>query len=87
MRIKFSDNLVTLPFPEWRQEEMERINAHLEGAERKAAMCMLFDQETDLLSAIERHKNDANIDNREKRIASFLEKVRYFLRFIVIFFK
>lgn len=58
----------------WRQEEMERINANLEGAERKAAMCMLFDQETDLLSAIERHKNDANIDNREKRIASFLEK-------------
>jgi len=58
----------------WRQEEMERINSTLEGAERKAAMCMLLDQETELLSAIERHKNEANIDNRGKRIASFLEK-------------
>ena len=54
---------------------MERINSDLEGAERKAAMCMLLDQETELLSAIERHKNEANIDNREKRIATFLEKV------------
>ena len=62
-------------FLEWRQEEMERINSDLEGAERKAAMCMLLDQETELLSAIERHKNEANIDNREKRIATFLEKV------------
>ena len=70
-------------FLEWRQEEMERINSTLEGAERKAAMCMLLDQETELLSAIERHKNEANIDNRGKRIASFLEKVNLFLVLIM----
>ncbi|RUS86012.1 hypothetical protein EGW08_006224 [Elysia chlorotica] len=58
----------------WRQEEMERINAMLDGAERKAAMCMLLEQETELLSAIERHKNEANLDNRDKRIMQFLEK-------------
>ncbi|KAK3734124.1 hypothetical protein RRG08_000036 [Elysia crispata] len=58
----------------WRQEEMERINTTLEGAERKAAMCMLLEQETELLSAIERHKNEANLDNRDKRIMQFLEK-------------
>jgi len=58
----------------WRVEEMERINTTLDGAERKAAMCMLLDQETELLSAVERHKNEANIDNREKKITGFLEK-------------
>ncbi|GFR93086.1 IQ and ubiquitin-like domain-containing protein [Elysia marginata] len=58
----------------WRQEEMERINTTLEGAERKAALCMLLEQETELLSAIERHKNEANLDNRDKRIMQFLEK-------------
>ncbi|GFO15604.1 Iq and ubiquitin-like domain-containing protein [Plakobranchus ocellatus] len=58
----------------WRQEEMERINSTLEGAERKAALCMLLEQETELLSAIERHKNEANLDNRDKRIMQFLEK-------------
>uniref|UniRef100_A0A0B6YSZ7 IQ motif and ubiquitin-like domain-containing protein n=1 Tax=Arion vulgaris TaxID=1028688 RepID=A0A0B6YSZ7_9EUPU len=58
----------------WRKEEMERIDSTLTGAERKAAMCMLLDQETELLSAIERHKNEANYDNRSTRIMSFLEK-------------
>ncbi|BFZ10923.1 hypothetical protein BsWGS_13962 [Bradybaena similaris] len=58
----------------WRMEEMERINSSLTGAERKAAMCMLLDQETELLSAIERHKNEANSDNQITRIMNFLEK-------------
>ncbi|CAL1532090.1 unnamed protein product [Lymnaea stagnalis] len=58
----------------WRVEEMERINSTLTGAERKAAICMLLDQETELLSAIERHKNEANLENRDKRIMAFLEK-------------
>ncbi|KAK0051920.1 IQ and ubiquitin-like domain-containing protein [Biomphalaria pfeifferi] len=58
----------------WRLEEIERINSDLTGAERKAALCMLLDQETELLSAIERHKNEANQENREKQIMAFLEK-------------
>lgn len=62
-------------FIEWRLEEIERINTTLTGAERKAALCMLLDQETELLSAIERHKNEASLENRDKRIMAFLEKV------------
>ncbi|XP_059171767.1 IQ and ubiquitin-like domain-containing protein [Physella acuta] len=58
----------------WRLEEIERINTTLTGAERKAALCMLLDQETELLSAIERHKNEASLENRDKRIMAFLEK-------------
>ncbi|CAG5126814.1 unnamed protein product, partial [Candidula unifasciata] len=58
----------------WRKEELERINSTLSGAERKAAMCMLLDQETELLSAIERHKNEASSDNHISRIMNFLEK-------------
>ncbi|XP_046580375.1 IQ and ubiquitin-like domain-containing protein [Haliotis rubra] len=58
----------------WRQEEIERINTTLEGAERKAALCMLLDQETQLLAAIDRHKLEAGTENKEMRIQSFLEK-------------
>ena len=60
---------------EWRQEELLRINETLAGAERKAALCMLLDQETQLLASIGRHKLEADADNREKFIQEFLEKV------------
>ena len=60
---------------EWRQEELERINSELTGAERKAALCMLLDQETQLISAIGRHKLEADTENGEKRIQGFLNKV------------
>ena len=66
---------------------MERINTTLEGAERKAALCMLLEQETELLSAIERHKNEANLDNRDKRIMQFLEKVTVFVLFWALLVK
>lgn len=58
----------------WRQEELERINNTLHGAERKAALCMLLDQETQLISAIGRHKLEADSENKDKRIQSFLDK-------------
>ncbi|KAL8612502.1 hypothetical protein ACOMHN_053756 [Nucella lapillus] len=58
----------------WRVEELERINNQLTGAERKAAMCMLLDQETQLLSAIDRHKLETGVDNKQQRIQDFLEK-------------
>ncbi|XP_061175886.1 IQ and ubiquitin-like domain-containing protein [Saccostrea echinata] len=58
----------------WRQEELERINGTSEGAERKAALCMLLDQETQLISAIGRHKLEADSENKEKRIQAFLSK-------------
>lgn len=56
-------------------EEIERINSTLTGAERKAALCMLLDQETQLLAAIDRHKIETNIDNKEQYIQDFLNKV------------
>ncbi|KAK7499622.1 hypothetical protein BaRGS_00009274, partial [Batillaria attramentaria] len=58
----------------WRLEELERINTTLTGAERKAALCMLLDQETQLLAAIDRHKLETGTDNRQQRIQDFLNK-------------
>jgi len=60
---------------EWRQEELQRIDETLSGAERKAALCLLLDQETQLLASIGRHKIEADAQNREKFIQEFLEKV------------
>lgn len=57
---------------------MERINGTSDGAERKAALCMLLDQETQLISAIGRHKLEADTENKDKRIQAFLNKVRFF---------
>lgn len=64
-------------FLEWRVEEMERINQTADGAERKAALCMLLDQETQLILAIGRHKIEADTENKDKRIQQFLSKVSY----------
>ncbi|XP_052778908.1 IQ and ubiquitin-like domain-containing protein [Mya arenaria] len=58
----------------WRQEELERINTTLTAAERKAALCMLLDQETQLIAAIGRHKIEADSENKDKRIQDFLDK-------------
>jgi len=60
---------------EWRKEELTRINETLSGAERKAALCMLLDQETQLLASIGKRKVEADAENREKFIQDFLEKV------------
>ncbi|KAI4873594.1 hypothetical protein NFI96_008799, partial [Prochilodus magdalenae] len=58
----------------WRQEEVERINASLSGAERKAALCALLEQETQLISSIGRHRIAAEERNREKAVQAFLNK-------------
>ncbi|XP_041350379.1 IQ and ubiquitin-like domain-containing protein isoform X2 [Gigantopelta aegis] len=58
----------------WRLEEIERINSTLTGAERKAALYMLLDQETQLLAAIDRHKLEADDTNKKLRILTFLDK-------------
>ena len=42
---------------------------------------MLLDQETQLISAIGRHKLEAGTENKDKRIQDFLDKVRGFLSF------
>ncbi|XP_062858578.1 IQ and ubiquitin-like domain-containing protein isoform X2 [Trichomycterus rosablanca] len=58
----------------WRQEELENINASLCGAERKAALCALLEQETQLIASIERHRIAAGERNQEKAVQAFLDK-------------
>ena len=60
---------------EWRQEELETINASLSGAKRKAALCHLLDQETQLIASIGRHKLEADTENKQRAIQKFLDKV------------
>ncbi|XP_063783249.1 IQ and ubiquitin-like domain-containing protein isoform X2 [Pseudophryne corroboree] len=58
----------------WRKEEVERINQTYTGAERKAALCGLLDQETQMISSIGRHKINAGEENHVKVIQSLLNK-------------
>ncbi|NXS59600.1 IQUB protein, partial [Brachypteracias leptosomus] len=59
----------------WRQEETERINRTLSGAERKAALCGLLEQEAQLIASIGRHKLNADEENQQKAMLHFLDKV------------
>ncbi|PAA68246.1 hypothetical protein BOX15_Mlig014514g1, partial [Macrostomum lignano] len=59
---------------QWRREELDRINATLTGAERKAALCQLLDQETELIAAVDRHQLDSSKENKEKAVQSLLKK-------------
>ncbi|XP_075713282.1 IQ motif and ubiquitin-like domain-containing protein [Rhinoderma darwinii] len=58
----------------WRKEEVEQINQIYTGAERKAALCALLEQETQLMSSIGRHKIDAGEENQQKAIQDLLKK-------------
>ncbi|KAM4039505.1 IQ motif and ubiquitin-like domain-containing protein isoform 3-T4 [Anomaloglossus baeobatrachus] len=58
----------------WRKEEVEKINQIYTGAERKAALCALLEQETQLISSIGRHKIDAGEENQQKAIQNLLNK-------------
>ncbi|XP_019364817.1 PREDICTED: IQ and ubiquitin-like domain-containing protein [Gavialis gangeticus] len=58
----------------WRQEEIAHINSTLGGAERKAALCSLLEQETQLIASIGRHKLNADEENQQKAILYFLDK-------------
>ncbi|XP_058622361.1 IQ and ubiquitin-like domain-containing protein isoform X2 [Onychostoma macrolepis] len=58
----------------WRIEEVEHINITLSGAERKAALCALLEQETQFISSIERHRMAAGTRNQDKAVQAFLNK-------------
>ncbi|XP_037244809.1 IQ and ubiquitin-like domain-containing protein [Falco rusticolus] len=58
----------------WRQEETERINRTLTGAERKAALCGLLEQEAQMIASVGRHKLNADKENQQKAILQFLDK-------------
>ena len=49
------------------------------GAQRKAALCHLLDQETQLIAAIGRHKLHADTENKQRAIQNFLEKVSVYM--------
>ena len=59
----------------WRQDELYRINQSTSGPERKAALCMLLEQEAHLIASIGRHKLVANDKGKEAQIRKFLEAV------------
>ncbi|XP_053107586.1 IQ and ubiquitin-like domain-containing protein [Hemicordylus capensis] len=58
----------------WRQEEIECIDNTYVGAERKAALCAVLEKEAHLIASIGRHKLNADEENQQKAILSFLEK-------------
>ncbi|NXW64428.1 IQUB protein, partial [Eurystomus gularis] len=58
----------------WKQEETERINRTLTGAERKAALCGLLEHEVQMIASIGRHKLNADEENQQKAILRFLDK-------------
>ncbi|XP_060100803.1 LOW QUALITY PROTEIN: IQ and ubiquitin-like domain-containing protein [Heteronotia binoei] len=58
----------------WRQEELARLNNTFTGAELKAALCALLEKEAQLIASIGRHKLNADDENEQKAILSFLEK-------------
>lgn len=59
----------------WRQEEMAHIDATTSGAERKAALCSLLEQEAQLIASIGRHKVVADEENEASDAFRFLNKV------------
>ncbi|XP_029010582.1 IQ and ubiquitin-like domain-containing protein isoform X2 [Betta splendens] len=67
-------NLLYHALEKWRCEEEQKINSSLRGAERKAALCSLLDQETQLIAAIGRHRIAVQHNNYDKTIRHFLDK-------------
>ncbi|XP_041652054.1 IQ and ubiquitin-like domain-containing protein [Cheilinus undulatus] len=67
-------NLLFHALEKWRIEEEQNINSSLRGAERKAALCSLLEQETQLISAIGQHRIAAQNINYDKAVKSFLDK-------------
>ncbi len=63
----------------WRQEEISHINATTTGAERKAALCGLLEQEAQLIASIGRHKIVADQRNKDSDAMRFLNKVPFLL--------
>ena len=59
----------------WRQDELTLINQTTSGAARKAALCGLLEQEAQLIASVGRHKIVADVENKQKRIQTFLDTV------------
>ncbi|XP_077374098.1 IQ motif and ubiquitin-like domain-containing protein, partial [Festucalex cinctus] len=59
---------------EWRSDKERQINATLRGAERKAALCSLLEQETRYIATIGRHGIAIASSNYDKSVRKFLDK-------------
>ncbi|XP_070763055.1 IQ motif and ubiquitin-like domain-containing protein [Enoplosus armatus] len=68
-------NLLYHALEKWRCEEEQQINSSLRGAERKAALCSLLEQETQLIAAIGCHRIAVQNNNYDKTVRNFLDKV------------
>ncbi|XP_034444974.1 IQ and ubiquitin-like domain-containing protein [Hippoglossus hippoglossus] len=67
-------NLLYHALEKWRCEEEQKINSSMQGAERKAALCLLLDKESQLIAAIGRHHVAVQENNYDKTIREFLDK-------------
>uniref|UniRef100_A0A3Q3T0K2 IQ motif and ubiquitin domain containing n=1 Tax=Mastacembelus armatus TaxID=205130 RepID=A0A3Q3T0K2_9TELE len=67
-------NLLYHALEKWRREEEQQINLSLRGAERKAALCSLLEQEMQLIAAIGRHRIAVQNNNYDATIRNFLDK-------------
>ncbi|XP_008409464.1 IQ and ubiquitin-like domain-containing protein isoform X2 [Poecilia reticulata] len=67
-------NLLYHALEKWRNEEEEQINCSLRGAERKAALCALLEQEMEFIAAIGRHQINVEAINQDQMIRNFLNK-------------
>ncbi|KAK2842772.1 hypothetical protein Q5P01_012972 [Channa striata] len=67
-------NLMYHALERWRSEEEQQINSSLRGAERKAALCSLLDQEVQLIAAIGQHRIAVEHNNYDKSVMKFLDK-------------
>ena len=56
---------------------MSQINTVLSGAERKAALCQLLEQEAELIASIGRHKIVADKERKELQVKKFLDMVMH----------
>ena len=74
-KILILNKMICSFFLVWRQDELERINSTTSGPERKAALCMLLEQEANLIASVGRHKIIADEENQEKQIRNFLNAV------------
>ena len=59
----------------WRVDELQRINATSEGAERKAALYALLEQEAQLIASIGQHRLAAGREGKDRAKHSFLNAV------------
>ncbi|XP_072290537.1 IQ motif and ubiquitin-like domain-containing protein [Eucyclogobius newberryi] len=67
-------NLLYNALEKWRKEEEERINTTLRGAERKAALCSLLDQEQEYIKTIGQRWIIFEKTNAARSLMNFLDK-------------